>query len=126
MSQADIETLRAGFDAYNDGDFERMLETWDEDAELVRLGGGEPLRGKEAIRSWLVPEAIHQSGEPIAFCDYGERVLVTCDWHVRGMGSGVEVDTRLFLLFTLRAGKVTRLENFGDEQEALEAAGLTE
>jgi ketosteroid isomerase-like protein len=126
MSQADIDALKAGFDAYNDGDFERMLEIWDEDVELVRLGGGEPLRGKEAIRSWLVPEAIDQRGEPIEFCDCGGRVLVTCDWHVRGMESGVKVDTRLFLLFTLRAGKVTRLENFRDEQEALEAAGLRE
>ena len=126
MSQADIESLKAGFDAYNDGDFEGMLETWDEDVEVVRLGGGEPVRGKEAIRSWLVPEAIDQRGEPIEFRDHGGRVLVTCDWHTHGRGSGVDVDTRLYLLFTMRAGKVARLENFGDQQSALEAAGLRE
>jgi ketosteroid isomerase-like protein len=122
MLQTDIETLKAGFDAYNDGDFERMLEHWDEDVEVVRLGGGKPMRGKEAIRSWLVPEAIDQRGEPIEFRDYGGRVLVTCDWHIHGRGSGVDVETRLYILFTMQAGNVARLENFGDEQEALEAA----
>jgi ketosteroid isomerase-like protein len=126
MSQADIETLKAGFDAYNDGDFERMLEGWDDDIELVRLGGGDPLRGKEVARRWLVPEAIDQRGEPIEFRDHGERVLVTCDWHTHGRGNGLDFDTRLYLLFTMRAGKVARVEGFNNEQVALEAAGLSE
>ena len=38
----------------------------------------------------------------------------------------MDVDTRLYILFTMRAGKVARVEVFGDEQEALEAAGLPE
>ena len=126
MSQIDIDNLKAGFDAYNDGDFDRMLELWDEDVEVVRLGGGEPLRGKEAARRWLVPDVIDQRGEPIEFRDYGGRVLVTCDWHTHGRGSGVDVDTRVYLFFTMRAGKVARMEAFADEQEALKAAGLPE
>ncbi len=127
MSQADIENLRAGFDAYNDGDFERMLELWEEDVEVAgRLVSGKPSRGKEAARSWLVPEAIDQRFEPIEFRDYRGRVLVTCDWHVHGRGSGADVDTRLCMLFTMRAGKVARMEVFADEQTALEAAGLSE
>ena len=127
MSQADIEALKEGFDAYNSGDLERVLELYEEDVELVGLlVSGESLRGKEAIRSWLVPEAIDQRGEPIEFRDLGGRILVTCDWHIHGRGSGVDVDTRLYFLFTMRVGKVARLEAFADEQEALEAAGLSE
>ncbi len=126
MSRADIEMLKAGFDAYNKGEFERMLEIWDEDVEVVTLGGGEPLRGKESIRKWLIPDAIDQRAERMEFRDFGERVLVTCDWHVRGRGSGVEFDTRVFLLFTMRTGKVIRAEGFSGEHEALEAAGLSE
>jgi ketosteroid isomerase-like protein len=124
MSQADIETLKVGFDAYNKGEYEQVLDTWDEDVEVVRLGGGEPLRGKETIRKWLVPDAIDQRADKIEFRDLGERVLVSCDWHVHGRGSGVEFDTRVFLLFTMRAGKVIRAQGFTGEREALNAAGL--
>ena len=126
MSQADIENLKACFDAYNDGDFERLLELWEEDVEIVGLLVGKSLRGKAEVRSWLVPEAIDQRGEPIEFRDLGGRVLVTCDWHIHGRGSGADVDTRLYMLFTMRAGKVASVETFGEEQEALEAAGLSE
>ena len=103
-----------------------MLELWEEDVEIVGLLVGKSLRGKAEVRSWLVPEAIDQRGEPIEFRDVGGRVLVTCDWHIHGRGSGVDVDTRLYILFTMRAGKVARVETFGEEQEALEAAGLSE
>jgi ketosteroid isomerase-like protein len=127
MSQTDIDALKAGFDAYNSEDFERLLELWEEDVEVVGLlVSGESSRGKEAIRSWLVPDAISQRGEPIEFRDLGGRVLVTCDWHTHGRGSGVDVDTKLYILFTMRASKVVRLEVIGDEQAALEAAGLSE
>ena len=126
MSQTDIENLKAGFDAYNDGDFERLLELWDEEVEVVPLGGAEPLRGKSAARKWLIPETIDQRGQAIEFRDYRGRVLVTCDWHVHGRGSGADVDTRLSMLFTMRAGKVARMEVFADEQTALEAADLSE
>jgi ketosteroid isomerase-like protein len=126
MSQADIEALKEGFDAYNGEDFERLLDLWDEDVEIVGLLVAKSLRGKAEARSWLMPEAIDQRGEPIEFRDVGGRVLVTCDWHIHGRGSGVDVDTRLYILFTMRAGKVARLEAFGEEQEALEAAGLSE
>jgi ketosteroid isomerase-like protein len=127
MSQADVDALKEGFDAYNGEDFERLLELWDEDVEIAGLlVGGEPLRGREAARNWLVPEAIDQRGEPVEFRDLGGRVLVSCDWHIHGRGSGVDVDTRLYILFTMQVGKVARLEAFGDEQEAREAAGLSE
>ena len=124
MSQIDVKNLKAGFDAYNDGDFERLLELWEDDVEIVGLLVGKALRGKTEARSWLVPETIDQRGEPIEFRDLGGRVLVTCDWHIHGRGSGADVDTRLYFLFTMRAGKVARMETFAEEQEALEAAGL--
>ena len=127
MSQADIENLKEGFDAFNSGDFERTLELWEEDVEVLgRLVSGEPVRGKEAARRWMVPEAIDQRGEPLEFRDLGGRVLVTCDWHIHGRKTGIDVDNRLYLLFTMRAGKVARLEFFAAEQYALEAAGLSE
>ncbi len=126
MSQADIERIKAGLAAFNEGDYERVLERWAEDAEIRRLGGAETLRGKEAIRNWLTPDTVEQRGEPTEFRENGERILVTCDWRVRGTGSGIEVATKVFLLFTVRGDKVIRLEPYQDEKEALEAAGLSQ
>ena len=44
----------------------------------------------------------------------------------RGKGSGVSVDRALAVLYTLIDGKIVRITFFRDEQEALEAAGLSE
>jgi hypothetical protein len=96
MSQADIERIKAGLAAFNEADYERVLEGWDEDAEIRRLGGAETLRGKEAIRNWLAPDTIEQRGEPTEFRENGERILVTCDWRVAVRGAASRLLPRSF------------------------------
>jgi hypothetical protein len=44
----------------------------------------------------------------------------------RGRKSGVMVDTRFYEVYTLREGKVSRVDEFNEMAEALEAAGLSE
>ena len=58
--------------------------------------------------------------------DAGDRVLLTAHHRGRGRGSGIEVDTRLYSVYTLRDGRVIRLDEFAERSEALEAAGLSE
>ena len=53
-------------------------------------------------------------------------VLVVTIESGRGKGSGVSVERPLAVLYTLVDGKVVRITFFEDEQEALEAAGLSE
>jgi ketosteroid isomerase-like protein len=60
------------------------------------------------------------------FIDAGERVLVTVHHRGRGFGSGIEVEARFYLLYTLRDGKVVRQDEYAARAEALEAAGLSE
>jgi ketosteroid isomerase-like protein len=127
MSRADIDLIKAVIAAFNDGDFPRMLDLFDEDAEVQRVGGLATVHGKEAIGEWLAPDAIEdQHGEPTAFRRIGEQILVSCDWRIRGRGSGIEVETEVFLLATLRDGRITRVAVYLHEPEALEAAGLSE
>jgi ketosteroid isomerase-like protein len=127
MSQADTELIKAVIAAFNDGDFDRMLDHCDEDVEIQRVGGLATVHGKEAIRDWLAPDAIgYQHGEPTAFRRIGEQILVRCDWEIRGRGSGIEVETGVFLLFTVRDGRITRVAVHLHEAEALKAAGLRE
>jgi ketosteroid isomerase-like protein len=128
MSQGDIERIKAGWAAYNEGDFDAVMDMLDEGVEIRRLGGLETLRGKEAIRDWLAPDAyeFQRFEELTEFRENGDRILVTCDWHARGRGSGIEVDGRMFLVFTFRGDKWSRLEVYLDEDEGLKAAGLLE
>jgi ketosteroid isomerase-like protein len=127
MSEADIERIKVGLAAFGERDFDLILELMEEDAEVQRLGGAETLRGKEAIRSWLEPDAIeYQHASPTEFRENGNRVLVSCDWRVRGTGSKIEVEARIFLVYTLRGERITRIQAFQDEIEALEATGLSE
>ena len=44
----------------------------------------------------------------------------------RGPASGIEVDYRFVPLFTLRSGKVLRMDRYGEWEEALEAAQQSE
>jgi ketosteroid isomerase-like protein len=44
----------------------------------------------------------------------------------RGRESGVEVDTRFYVVYSLRDGKVSRVDEYIERDEALKAAGLSE
>ena len=63
---------------------------------------------------------------PEEFIDVGDRVIATLRVVGRGRGSGVAVDARFHQVFTLRNGKIVRMDEFTDRAEALEAAGLRE
>jgi hypothetical protein len=55
----------------------------------------------------------------------GDHILATCDVRIRGIGSGAEVATTLYLLFKFRAHRVLRLAIYFQRTEALAAATLT-
>jgi ketosteroid isomerase-like protein len=62
---------------------------------------------------------------PERFVEAGNRVVVFITVHARGRGSGVELEVREAAeIWTLREGKVTRVEIGLDPQEALKAVGL--
>jgi ketosteroid isomerase-like protein len=56
----------------------------------------------------------------------GDHVVVIACFRGRGRGSGVTVAQRLYEVYTLRNGRVLRVDEFTDRDQALEAAGLRE
>jgi len=58
--------------------------------------------------------------------DAGDQVVVVAHHEGRGRVSGVEVDSRYYEVYTVREGKVSRIDEYADRSEALEAAGLSE
>jgi ketosteroid isomerase-like protein len=60
------------------------------------------------------------------FLDAGDRVLVTIHHTGRVQGSEVDIEARAFVVYTLREGKVARINEFPELTDARSAAGLSE
>ncbi len=58
--------------------------------------------------------------------DAGDRVFLTAHHRGRGRRSGVDIDTRLYAVYTLRGGRIVREDEYAERAEALEAVGLGE
>jgi ketosteroid isomerase-like protein len=84
-----------------------------------------PIEVQEFWRRWLEPWESHRFEAELT--DAGDRVLVELRQSMRGKGSGIEVDfPDAWQAFTLAEGLVIRQALYLDEEEAREAAGLSE
>jgi ketosteroid isomerase-like protein len=63
---------------------------------------------------------------PERFIDAGDRVVVVETRRGRGRGSGLEVEDRSAVIWTIREGQVIRMETDLQPHEALDAVGLSE
>jgi ketosteroid isomerase-like protein len=131
MSDRDQEiigSLRRNYEAFNRGDFDAAIEIAHPEIEFVPPGGQSSLKGADAVRAWMEPDAFEeQQIEPREFRIHGNKVLVSQHIRARGAGSGIELDIDAWAVWTLDDdGLATRLEGFlpHQESEALEAAGL--
>jgi ketosteroid isomerase-like protein len=132
MSQENVDiiaSLRQGLEAYSRGDFDAASKNFHPEIELVPAGGQQPLRGAARLRAWMEPDAFQsQAVEPLDFRAIGNKVLVQLRSHIRGAGSGIEVDFEAWTVWTFdEAGLITRIEIYlhHEKAEALEAVGLS-
>jgi ketosteroid isomerase-like protein len=122
MSQENVEIVRRFLSASVE---EAMPYA---DAEIVWNPVEElPTEGHDAVLDSLA----HWKAEwddyevlPEEFVDSGEHVVATVRLKGRGRGSGVQIDARFYDVYTLREGKIVRMDQFTERSEALEAAGL--
>ena len=132
MSQENIELLRAGYDAWNRGDLQSVLDglhpevEWEENPDALpgmdrvyRGHAGFLKRQRDAFDVWEWFRVEEQE-----FIDAGEHVVVLVRAIGKGSHSGIEVEMRLYDVFTFRDGKITRHRLYGNRAEALEAVGL--
>ena len=114
-----MERLRRGNEAINRGDFDSAIELAHPEIVLVRPGVLPELRGTEAIRAWMEPDAFEsQTVELLDFEVEGNRVLTRQRTSARGAGSGIEMEVNSLSLWTFdEDGKVTRVEAFSMDEE---------
>jgi len=122
-----IERVRRTCDAFNRGDFDAAMEGAHPEVVFVRVGVQSDLKGAEAVRAWMEPDAFEsQAVEPFEFRVAGNKVLVRHRAAMRGAGSGIEIEIDSWAVWTFdEDGRVTRIETFlhHEEAEALSALG---
>ena len=134
MSQENVEIVRRGNAALNNGDADAFLEMLAPDAELQDLENPPDqsgvVKGRAAIHeAWTLWTAAFDEfradiGE---YIDKGDVVICATHWHGQGKGSGIVVDTHQFDVYELREGRIVRMTlALRSMAEALEAAGLRE
>jgi uncharacterized protein len=132
MSQENVELVRGMCEAFLAGDVAAALDVLH--AEVIwhgTIGGieegrtahghNEVIEGfMESLRDWE-----SHSLEIEDYLDAGDSVVVL--WHEVGRGkrSGVEVESRTAVVYTVRDKEVIEVQGYMDRRQALQAAGLS-
>ena len=133
MSEDNVEIVRRAFayEIYGVGDRADAEAIFDPNVVMnpFRAIDEEPSYGPHAMRDdwerWASAfEELTVTVEEII--DAEDQVVVVAHHQGRGRESGAEVDTRYYEVYTVRNGKVLRVDEYADRAEALEAAGLSE
>jgi uncharacterized protein len=132
MSEENVKIVRRGFEAWEQGDLEAHLRLIHEDvvcsraAPLINPKTYHGLEGYlEFAGEWVAPYD-ELKFLPNEYIDAGDRVLVEVPQEGRLAGSNQVVRGTFWFLVTLDGGKAIRFEIYGDQDQALEAAGLRE
>ena len=135
MSQENVESVRRVGEAYNRRGVGAMLDELHPEVEWypwlqVQLGGEATVyRGHDGIRDGIRDgdDAFSEiKAEPAEVRDLGERVVAIGHLRARGKESGAITESAIAWIVEFKGGKVIRVREYLDRQEALEAAGLSE
>jgi ketosteroid isomerase-like protein len=126
-----VQIIRAAFEAWEGAGMVAVLDFLAFEIEWkvrVDLPDAQLYRGHEGIRELMshfdeVMEDMwfeHQELIPVG----DDQVLAPLRWGGRGKGSGMDFDEgREAWVFTVRAGKIARVEEFATKEQALTAVG---
>jgi ketosteroid isomerase-like protein len=135
MSQENVEVFREAIKAYNRRDIDAFLDAFDPMVEThpltLAMFGQETTvyRGHEGLRQLIrdVDEVLSQlQARVLEVRDLGERLVASGRLRGRGKASGADIESPIGWLVEFKNGRVIRMTDFLDPQEALEAAGLSE
>ena len=130
MSQENVEIVRHMLEAYTQGGFAAAAEFAYPDLEM-RFSASHPLSGTfrgagaaQAMTDFVKSfDDFRGEAEQIIDAD-GDRVAVIYRERGRPRGSMIEFNELWGIVFTLRDGKVARMEWFDRPAEAVKAVGL--
>jgi hypothetical protein len=120
--QQNLSIVRAGYEAFGRGDIPGLLNLLDQQVSWVTPGPADlPSRGERTGHAAIAEFFQTLLGfvditrfEPKEFVSQGERVVVIGDETCRVKATGRVVEIRWVHTFTVRNGKVTAFEEYGD------------
>jgi len=133
MSEENVATVRAIWDAVNRGDLDEAFSHAPDDFEADWSSSEAPeggvYRGREQVRKLF--EATLDAWSEIDYfeteiIDAGDHVVRVGGVRARGSGSGVEVTAHGAQVWTFRDGTPVSVRLYQSKQEALAAVGLSE
>jgi ketosteroid isomerase-like protein len=128
MSEENLRVVRRALDAWNRNDWSQLESVNDPDAVIVAPEGwpeGGEFEGWDAIRrqferlkeAWSEEQIDAESVEAIG----DETVLVRGHWRAHGGVSGLDADFEMWVVYTVRGGRIVRTD-FCLSEDAAEAA----
>jgi len=136
MSQENVELVRRVYALLDGGDVEAVSDLATPDFVFDfsrRYLDPVVLQGPDRVRAWFEQEiwAVFEGGrtawQPQELIDAGDKVVAFIRTGGRGKASGVEVEARVWTVWTCRDGKLGEAVYFGDDRAAaFKAAGLRE
>ena len=124
VGKQNVDVVREMLEDYLRGDYERALPAFAHDVEVItslEMFHGHAGVVEEAKRWEEIWSDYRFEVEDLV--DSGDRVVLLYHQVGRAKESGVEVEERAAWVYTLREGKITRVEMFQDRETALRAAG---
>ncbi len=134
MSQENVEVVREGWDAWIRGDLPGLFRQFDPnvvwDTSHFHDWPESTYHGIEGVERFLsewrdVWDGLEVDVEDVRAAPDG-RVVSLILQRGKSRSSGLAMEIEMAQVATLRNGNVTRLDNYEDRAEALEAAGLPE
>jgi len=123
-----VELVQRALAALNAGDIEELVAVCDPGFELDmsdRVFNPSTYRGHDGIRQFhaeVLEVWDRYTWEPEQVVDHGNLVVALLRTSGTGRGSGLEVERRTAMIWTVRGDKATSLRFYRDQDRALEAA----
>jgi uncharacterized protein len=122
MSQENVDLVRGGYDDFNSGNIDGVIERLHAEVEWTEPGGGNApsgtFKGPASVANEVFPKV------PVNFdeftctveeaSDEGDTVVVTARFKGKNR-SGAELDTQAEHVWEIRDGKIARFENKVDQ-----------
>jgi ketosteroid isomerase-like protein len=132
MAQKNAEIVRQAHEALNRGDLDELVALCDAEFRLDmsdRVFNPAVYEGHDGIRRFYAEVRdvwTSYTWEPEELLESGDQVVALLRSSGTGRGSGVEIERRTAMVWTVRKERAESLRFFRDPEAALEAAGLRE